>query len=66
MRALEYFVATSIDGFIAREDGDFAPLLVEADSLQALMEEYPETLPAERRCPRRRALIAGCRVVLGG
>jgi dihydrofolate reductase len=49
VRALEYFVATSVDGFIAREDGDFSPLLVEGDSLQALVEEYPETLPAQAR-----------------
>ncbi len=49
MRTLEYFVATSIDGFIAVEDGDFTPLLVEGDSLQALVEDYPETLPAQAR-----------------
>ena len=49
MRVLEYFVATSIDGFIAMDDGDFSPLLVEGDSLQALVEEYPETLPAQVR-----------------
>jgi dihydrofolate reductase len=49
VRALEYFVATSIDGFIAMEDGDFNPLLVEGDSLQALVENYPETFPAQAR-----------------
>jgi len=49
VRHLEYFVATSIDGFIAKEDGDFSPLLVEGDSLQTLVEEYPETLPAQAR-----------------
>jgi dihydrofolate reductase len=49
VRALEYFVATSIDGFIAMEDGDFTPLLVEGDSLQDLVENYPETLPAQAR-----------------
>ena len=49
MRALEYFVATSIDGYIAREDGDFTPLLVAGDSLQTLAEELPETLPAQAR-----------------
>lgn len=49
MRTLEYVVATSIDGFIAKEDGDFSPLLREGDSLQALFEEYPETMPAQVR-----------------
>jgi dihydrofolate reductase len=49
VRALEYFVATSIDGCIARDDGDFTPLLTEGDSLTALVEEYPETLPAQAR-----------------
>jgi dihydrofolate reductase len=49
VRALEYFVATSIDGYIARDDGDFSPLLTEGDSLTALVEEYPETLPAQAR-----------------
>ena len=49
MRALEYFVAASIDGYIAREDGDFTPLMVEGDSLSALVEEYPDTLPAQAR-----------------
>ena len=49
MRALEYFVAASIDGYIAREDGDFTPLMVEGDSLSTLVEEYPDTLPAQAR-----------------
>ena len=49
MRTLEYLVATSIDGFIARVDGDFTPLLVEGDHLQTLAEEVPETFPAQAR-----------------
>jgi dihydrofolate reductase len=49
VRTLEYLVATSIDGFIARVDGDFTPLLVEGDHLQALAEEVPETFPAQAR-----------------
>jgi dihydrofolate reductase len=49
VRRLEYLVAASIDGFIAREDGDFTPLLVPGDSLQALAEELPETFPAQAR-----------------
>jgi dihydrofolate reductase len=49
MRELVYLVATSIDGFIAKSDGDYTPLLVEGDSLAVLVAEYPETLPAQAR-----------------
>lgn len=49
MRELVYLVATSIDGFIARPDGDFTPLLVPGDHLDFLAEEYPETFPAQAR-----------------
>lgn len=49
MRELVYMVATSIDGNIARSDGDYSPLLVQGDSLQAIIDRYPETLPAQAR-----------------
>jgi dihydrofolate reductase len=49
VRELVYLVATSIDGFIAKSDGDYTPLLVEGDSLAVLVAEYPETLPAQAR-----------------
>lgn len=49
MRELVYLVTTSIDGFIARGDGDFTPLLVEGDHLAALAAEYPETFPVQAR-----------------
>lgn len=34
MRSLTYLVATSIDGYIAAEDGDFTPLLLDGDHLR--------------------------------
>jgi dihydrofolate reductase len=51
MRELTYLVATSIDGFIAAPGGDITPLLVEGAHLEALIEHYPETFPAQLREP---------------
>ena len=47
MRELTYFVATTLDGFIAAPDGDFGALLLEGDHLAALAAEYPDALPAQ-------------------
>lgn len=49
MRKLIYFVAATIDGFIAAPDGgiDFFPL--EPDLLDFVVAEYPETLPTHVR-----------------
>jgi dihydrofolate reductase len=49
VRELVYFVATSIDGYIATAGGDYTPLLMKGDSLTALIERYPEILPAQAR-----------------
>jgi len=49
VRKLIYFVAATVDGFIAAPDGgiDFFPL--EPDLLDFVVAEYPETLPTHVR-----------------
>ena len=46
MRELKYFVACTVDRFIAREDGSFDFFLAEGAHLTDLVKTYPETVPA--------------------
>jgi dihydrofolate reductase len=46
MRSLTYFIAVSLDGFIAAPDGGFADFSLTGDHIEMLARDYPETLPA--------------------
>jgi dihydrofolate reductase len=48
-RRLVYYVACTVDGFIAREDGSFDWCLFEGEHFADLIERYPETFPAHLR-----------------
>ena len=52
MRTLTYYVASSVDGFIAGPDGSFDFYPAEPDLMDWIRARYPETLPT----PLRRAL----------
>jgi dihydrofolate reductase len=49
MRKLIYYVACTIDGFIAREDGSFDCFLSEGEHITDLLKNFPETIPSHLR-----------------
>lgn len=49
MRALVYYVATSVDGFIADQTGDYSCFPQDPQTLASLFDRYPETCPAHVR-----------------
>ncbi|NER99610.1 MAG: dihydrofolate reductase [Symploca sp. SIO1B1] len=49
MRKLKYYVACTIDQFIARENGSFDFFLTEGEQVADLLESFPETIPAHFR-----------------
>jgi len=49
MRDLIYYIATSLDGFIAREDGSFADFPWDNEFGSHLIETFPETFPTHLR-----------------
>ncbi len=49
MRDLIYYIATSLDGFIAREDGSFAEFPWDDEFGGHLLETFPETFPTHLR-----------------
>lgn len=46
MRDLVYYVAVSIDGYIADPDGGFDAFLVDGDHISVVIGEYADALPA--------------------
>lgn len=49
MRKLVYYVACTVDGFIAREDGSFDCFLSEGEHFADLLRDFPETIPSHLR-----------------
>ena len=49
MRKLVYYVACTVDRFIARPDGSFDFYLTEGQHLKDLVEAFPETVPGHLR-----------------
>ncbi|MEE1650674.1 dihydrofolate reductase family protein [Brachybacterium sp. J144] len=47
MRELVYFVAVSLDGYIAGPEGQFDDFLVEGDHLEGILADYPDTIPTD-------------------
>jgi dihydrofolate reductase len=50
-RRLVYYVACTVDGFIAARDGSFDCFLQEGDHLRDLIADFPESVPAHLRRP---------------
>lgn len=49
MRRLKYYIACTVDKFIARADGSFDFFLMEGDHVADLLRLFPETIPAPFR-----------------
>ena len=49
MRKLIYYVARTVDGFIAREDGSFDCFLSQGEHFADLLRDFPETIPSHLR-----------------
>lgn len=45
MRKLVYYVAATLDSYIAGPNGEYDFLLFEGEGRDAILAEYPETMP---------------------
>lgn len=51
MRALTYYVAATLDGYIAGPEGEFDFFPFEGGLMEAVLADYPETMPVHARGP---------------
>lgn len=49
MRPLIYYIATTLDGYIAHEDGSFDGFSWDEEFIAGLLESFPETIPVHMR-----------------
>jgi dihydrofolate reductase len=49
MRKLKYYIACTVDHYIARQDGSFDFFLTEGEHLTDLLKHFPETIPGHLR-----------------
>ncbi len=49
MRKLTYYIATSLDGFVSRQDGVIDDFSFEGEHVQDLLTRFPETIPTHLR-----------------
>lgn len=47
MSELIYYVAVSVDGYIAGPDGDFSGFPVEGDHMEYLLQQFPDAIPTD-------------------
>ena len=51
MKRLVYYVAVTLDGFIARPDGSFDCFRFEGEHVADILDRFPETIPTHGRAP---------------